>query len=126
MRYNVSILSEVSATLFTPIAGHIPSGVMVPQRRLETLLEQAKIYQRSQCRYHTSNPAISLYTDHVCDKTVFPTQTTHILGGHDDQVWRVQFSHNGRYLATTSKDGTSLVWQVTVSAVHSYIRALQC
>lgn len=101
--------------LIRPSTEHIPSGVMIPQRRLEALLEQAKELQRTKCRYHASDPPISLYADHVCDKSVFPSQTTHILGGHEDQVWRVQFSHSGRYLATTSKDGTALVWQVVVS-----------
>lgn len=87
---------------------------MIPQRRLETLLEQAKSYQRTQCRYHAADADISLYTDHVCDRTVFPTVTTHVLGGHTDEVWRVEFSHNGAYLATASCDGTVQIWTVKV------------
>ena len=88
---------------------------MIPQHRLETLLEQAKELQRTQCRYHASDPPISLYSDHFCDRRVFPTQTTHILGGHDDEVWRVEFSHDGSMLATAGRDGITLIWKAGVS-----------
>lgn len=89
---------------------------MIPQRRLETLLEQAKEQQRTKCRYHASDPTISLYSDHLCDRSVFPTVTTHILGGHTDEVWRVEFSHDGIHLATASQDGTVMIWRVGVSS----------
>lgn len=122
----MSLLTCFENIIITTTPEYVPSGVMIPQRRLETLLEQAKDHQRSQCRYHASDPPISLYKDHVCDRSVFPTQTTHILGGHDDQVWRVQFSHNGAYLATTSKDGTALVWRVGVSFTASPSVSCHC
>lgn len=93
---------------------------MIPQRRLETLLEQAKSYQRSQCRYHAADAPISLYADHACDRTVFPTVTTHVLGGHTDEVWRVEFSHNGHYLATASCDSTVQIWTVKVRCYQRY------
>lgn len=93
----------------------IPASIMIPQRRLETLLEQAKSHQRTQCQYHAADTAISLYADHMCDRSVFPTVTTHVLGGHTDEVWRVEFSHNGAYLATASCDGTVQIWTVKVS-----------
>lgn len=89
---------------------------MIPQRRLETLLEQAKAHQRLQCRYHASDATVSLYADHHCDRSVFPTVTTHVLGGHTDEVWRVEFSHDGAHLATTSADGTVQIWTTRVSS----------
>jgi WD40 repeat protein len=95
---------------------------MIPQKRLETLLEQAKEYQRTQCRYHASEPPISLFSDHVCDRSVFPTVTTHILGGHSDEVWRVEFSHDGTRLASAGQDGKVLIWKVDV---RRYIDRLQ-
>lgn len=97
--------------LLDALQTHIPASVMIPQRRLETLLEQAKEQQRTQCRYHAVDTPISLYSDHVCDRSVFPTVTTHILHGHADEVWRVEFSHDGRYLATAGADGSVMVWK---------------
>ena len=99
---------------------------MIPQWRLETLLEQAKSYQRHQCQYHAADTPISLYSDHVCDRSVFPTVTTHVLGGHTDEVWRVEFSHNGAYLATVSSDGTVQIWTVKVSSMTHTSNSGQC
>ena len=98
---------------------------MIPQRRLETLLEQAKEQQRTQCRYHAADTAISLYSDHVCDRSVFPTVTTHILHGHADEVWRVEFSHDGRYLATAGADGSVMVWKAKVGLARAASRLMR-
>jgi len=35
-----------------------------------------------------------------------------ILEAHDDEVWFVQFSHNGKYLASASNDRTAIIWEV--------------
>jgi hypothetical protein len=98
---------------------------MIPQRRLETLLEQAKEQQRTQCRYHAADTPISLYSDHVCDRSVFPTVTTHILHGHADEVWRVDFSHDGRYLATAGADGSVMVWKAKVGLARAASRLMR-
>lgn len=108
--------------LASMLTEYIPSTTMIPQRRLETLLEQAKEYQRIQCRYHAADPPISLFSDHLCDRGVFPTVTTHILGGHEDEVWRVEFSNKGDMLASASQDGRVLIWQVAVS----FLRVPSC
>ena len=34
---------------------------------------------------------------------------------HDDEVWFLQFSHDGRYLASSSKDCTAIIWEVRFS-----------
>lgn len=99
---------------------HIPASVMIPQRRLETLLEQAKEHQRASCRYHTSDPTnFSLFSDHVCDRNVFPTVNTHILDAHSHEVWRIAFSNAGELLASASEDGTVMIWNVKVSLLVS-------
>lgn len=36
-----------------------------------------------------------------------------ILQGHSDEVWFLQFSHNGKYLASSSKDQSAMIWEVT-------------
>ena len=92
---------------------------MIPQRRFATLLEQARDFQQLQCLYHNApktSRAFSLYTDHMCDKDAFPRVTTAILEVHTDEVWNLEWSHNGKYLATASKDKTAIIWRIDVSA----------
>ena len=47
---------------------YISPSVMVPEHRLETLLDQALMLQRIQCLYHNSDDHITLYSDHNCDR----------------------------------------------------------
>lgn len=110
---------------------------MIPQRRISTLLNQALAYQRNNCVYHNvavPSPShahsstlrrkeFSLYIDHVCEMDVFPRVTTMILDGHKDEVWNLQWSHSGVYLASSGKDKRALVWKIgvriAVACVHS-------
>ena len=41
-----------------------------------------------------------------------PHATTHILQEHSDEVWFLAYSHDGKYLATASKDATAIIWNV--------------
>lgn len=98
---------------------------MIPERRLETLIQQALLYQKSKCLYHnpSTNPDtehLSLYTDHSCDRNQFPNLCGHILREHLDEVWFVAFSHHGRYLASSSKDGSVLIWDVDAGFTVKY------
>ncbi|OJT04343.1 WD repeat-containing protein 26 [Trametes pubescens] len=101
--------------LLMDLQRYIPSSVMIPQRRFATLLEQARSYQQSRCLYHNvplRNQSYSLYADHLCDRNAFPRVTTAVLSVHDDEVWNLEWSHSGRYLATASKDRTAIIWRV--------------
>ena len=89
---------------------------MIPQHRLETLLEQAKSMQRINCVYHASDTPISLLADCACDPSAFPSITTHILTEHTDEIWRLEFSHDGLWLATAGRDKTAIIWNVKVSS----------
>lgn len=98
--------------------GYISSAVMIPPRRFSTLLSQARSYQLQRCVYHnspSSTETFSLYTDHQCDKAAFPRITTLILEGHTDEVWNIEWSHDGNYLASASKDKTAIIWKIEVS-----------
>ncbi|MBA0614466.1 hypothetical protein Godav_014761, partial [Gossypium davidsonii] len=34
-----------------------------------------------------------------------------ILQAHTDEVWFLQFSHNGKYLASSSNDQSAIIWE---------------
>ncbi|KAJ7709607.1 WD40 repeat-like protein [Mycena rosella] len=94
---------------------YIPPSIMVPPRRFSTLLHQANAYQRQQCVYHNipmSSPGFSLFADHQCDKTGFPRVTTTVLEVHIDQVWIVEWSRDGNFLASASKDKSAIIWGI--------------
>ncbi|XP_054795243.1 WD repeat-containing protein 26 homolog [Prosopis cineraria] len=91
----------------------LPPTIMVPERRLEHLVEQALVLQREACQLHNSlDKEMSLYIDHHCGKDQIPSRTLQVLEGHDDEVWFVQFSHNGKYLASSSNDRSAIIWEV--------------
>lgn len=95
----------------------ISPTLLIPQRRLETLLEQAKAEQRRHCPFHTHDVHISLLTDCKCDPGQFPSFTTRILTEHTDEIWRLEFSHDGKWLATAGRDKTAMIWNVEVRLV---------
>lgn len=117
LQSTVHTIAHMSSSLRVD-TGYIPSAVMIPARRLETLLEQARSYQQMSCLYHNSRAPFSLYADHSCSRAEFPTLTTYILQEHKDEVWHIQWSHDGRFLASASKDRTAIIWRIEVS--HFY------
>ncbi|KAK8951019.1 Protein SPA1-RELATED 3 [Platanthera zijinensis] len=91
----------------------IPPTVMIPEKRLETLVEQALSVQREACFFHNSlENALSLYTDHLCGKDQLPSKTLQILQVHEDEIWFLQFSYDGKCLASSSNDGSVIIWEV--------------
>ncbi|XP_078439813.1 transducin family protein / WD-40 repeat family protein [Wolffia australiana] len=91
----------------------LPPSIMIPERRLELLVEQALSLQREACLFHNSlDSSVSLYSDHQCGRDQIPSRTTQILQAHEDEVWFVQFSNDGKYLASSSSDKSAIVWEV--------------
>ncbi|XP_067841346.1 WD repeat-containing protein 26 isoform X3 [Heptranchias perlo] len=96
---------------------YLPPSVMLPPRRLQTLLRQAVELQRDRCLYHNTKldgnlDSMSLLIDHVCSRKQFPCYTQQILTEHCNEVWFCKFSNDGTKLATGSKDTTVIIWQV--------------
>ncbi|KAI3694045.1 hypothetical protein L1987_77003 [Smallanthus sonchifolius] len=90
-----------------------PPTVMIPDRRLLQLVEQALDLQREACLFHNSDVGeTSLFTDHHCGRDQIPSQTVQILQEHQDEVWYLQFSQNGKYLASSSSDNSAIIWEV--------------
>ncbi|MQL81314.1 hypothetical protein Taro_013773 [Colocasia esculenta] len=98
--------------LLVGLAELLPPWFRLPGGRLEQLVEMALLEQRASCIYHNSPDPISLYEDHRCSPDQIPSRTAQILSGHKNEVWFVQFSNNGEYLASSSKDCTAIIWKL--------------
>jgi WD repeat-containing protein 26 len=85
---------------------------MLPEHRLAVLLEQVKESQISSCLFHTSAQSPSLYADHVCDRSQFPSEVMVELEKHSNEVWQIAFSHDGSRLASCGQDSFVLIWEV--------------
>jgi len=48
----------------------------------------------------------------VCYRENFPCESSQVLTDHTDEVWFCRFSPDGTKLATGSKDGTLIIWDV--------------
>lgn len=69
----VHIWGLISVSSFLFMAAYLPPSVMLPPRRLHTLLKQAVELQRDRCLYHNTKmdnslDSVSLLLDHVCSR----------------------------------------------------------
>ncbi|XP_050208186.1 WD repeat-containing protein WDS homolog [Mercurialis annua] len=103
---------EMRKRLLIELEKLLPPPTVLPERRLEHLVESAIAAQVDSCMYHNSQEAISLFEDHCCTREQIPTETIQILTEHENEVWFIQFSNNGNYLASSSSDCTAIIWQV--------------
>jgi WD40 repeat protein len=85
---------------------------MLPEHRLAVLLQQVKRSQIANCLYHNTASSPSLYQDHICDESQFPSKTTVELNKHNGEVWHVVFSHDGSRLASCGGDGVCIIYEV--------------
>ncbi|KAH6788662.1 transducin family protein / WD-40 repeat family protein, partial [Perilla frutescens var. frutescens] len=54
----------------------LPPTVIVPEKRLVQLVEQALVLQKDACKFHNSSVGnMSLLSDHQCGRDHIPTQT---------------------------------------------------
>ncbi|XP_038717534.1 WD repeat-containing protein WDS homolog [Tripterygium wilfordii] len=106
------VIHELRKTLLLDLEKLLPPPTVVPQRRLEHLVETAILAQMDSCLYHNTGDTVSIYEDHCCSRDQIPTETVQILTEHKNEVWFVQFSNNGEYLASSSSDCTAIIWKV--------------
>lgn len=72
---NVSSRSKVLEEL----QSLLPASVIIPENRLETLVENSLHIQRDACVFHnTLDSDLSLYSDHQCGKHQIPSQTVQV------------------------------------------------
>ncbi|CAM9020003.1 unnamed protein product [Wickerhamomyces anomalus] len=101
--------------LLNEISRYINPNEMIPKFRLFKLLQQSITHQRSLNLYQfgEEHTHVSLYEDLKSDKSNFPDTIVKTLTDHKDEVWYVQFSHDGTKLVTTSADHQIHVYDVT-------------
>lgn len=109
--------AESRQKLIEKLQAFLPPSVMLPPRRLITLLNQAVELQKDKCPFHNTKfdnnlEAVSLLMDHVCSKDQFPSTTIQIINDHCEDVLFTRFSPDGTMLATGSKDCTLIIWDV--------------
>jgi WD40 repeat protein len=89
------------------------AGALLPENRLEELVEQALFAQIDTCRLHnTPNPHVSLLRNYSCGLEQLPLICSQILEAHTSEVWHLQFSHNGKMLATCGRDNKVILWEI--------------
>lgn len=95
---------------------------MIPDHRLASLLDQVKSNWVNQCLFHNTAQSPSLYSDHMCDRNAFPRHSSMQLTRHSNEVWYVEFSHDGTKLVTTSKDKSVIIYDATdrFSVIHRF------
>lgn len=86
---------------------------MEGRNRFLNLIHEGMENEINKCLYHnTTEEEFSILHPHVCPRSFLPERTKLILKDHTDEVWIVKFSHNGKYLASGSKDKSIIIWEV--------------
>ena len=126
-----ALLQELSSTLFAPSiavknslksVGSISPSAMIPDHRLAVLLDQIKQGQIAKCLYHNPSSSPSLFTDHMCDRTQFPLQTAFELNQSTREIYVLEFSHDGKRLAASGEDATTIIYDTNTFQVRHTLR----
>lgn len=97
----------------------IPPLIMLPSKRLSTLLSQAIQLQRERCALHlksSDSDDVDLTVDHVCDSSKFPLDCRQVIDSHQTEIWFCKFSNDGTKLATGGLGGKVKIWDVDPGA----------
>ncbi|RKF55099.1 WD repeat-containing protein 26 [Erysiphe neolycopersici] len=98
--------------LLSDLCKCVSPSVILPEHRLAVLLQQVKKHQIARCLYHNTASSPSLYQDHTCDRSKFPSHSVIELDKHSGEVWQVKFSNDGTKLASCGEDGTCIIYEV--------------
>lgn len=73
-----NVLRELRKKLLTELEKLLPPPILLPERRLEHLVETAVSAQIDTCMYHNTLDAVSLFDDHCCGRDQIPTETVQV------------------------------------------------
>lgn len=93
----------------------IPPLLMLPSKRLATLISQAVELQKDRCILHNSlsdSDYVDLKYDHICKADKFPLHSCQELNNHRTEVWFCKFSNDGLKLATGGLGGRVIIWDL--------------
>ncbi|KAK2048898.1 WD domain-containing protein [Colletotrichum somersetense] len=108
--------------LLSELSKCISPSVMLPENRLAVLLQQVKQSQIDSCLWHTTASSPSLYSDHYCERSHFPTEVALELTDLSGEVWQVVFSHDGQRLAACGDGDTVVIWDLPSFTVSHVLR----
>lgn len=62
---------------------------------------------------------MSLFSDHSCTQNDFGLEIIHELKDHTGEIWHLDYSHDGKRLASCGSDGKVVIWNLeTNRPVH--------
>ncbi|KZL82082.1 wd domain-containing protein, partial [Colletotrichum incanum] len=108
--------------LLSELSKCISPSVMLPENRLAVLLQQVKQSQIDSCVWHTTASSPSLYSDHYCERSHFPTEVALELTDLTGEVWQVVFSHDGQRLAACGDGEAVVIWDLPSFTVSHVLR----
>ena len=74
-----SAKAKARSQLLEELQKLLPASLMIPEKRLEHLVERALLLQRDACAFHNAlNKEMSLYRDHDCGKNQIPSRTLQV------------------------------------------------
>ncbi|CAN7125864.1 unnamed protein product [Brassica rapa subsp. narinosa] len=107
------LLHKLASKILKPDPVGEEGTEVVKKKLLEYLLDDDLDTQRGECDFHNvPDSALSLFSYHYCDKRKIPSETLQVLSEHTDEVWFLTFSHDGKCLASSSKDKTAILWEM--------------
>lgn len=84
---------------------------MLPEHRLSVLLDNIKQHQIDKCLYHSTTKPLTLYSDHLCDRSMFPTDVMLDLEQYPGEVYQIAFSHSGDRIAACGSAKGIFIWE---------------
>ncbi|GMG29668.1 unnamed protein product [Ambrosiozyma monospora] len=114
-----SDFKQSRASLVSEVHDVLPADKIVSPNRLVDLVSQALSYEQLVNPYHIDPPiassnSLSLYKDvsKIDSRTTIPNKLKATLSEHENEVWIVKYSNNGRLLASGSSDNTIIIYDV--------------
>lgn len=84
------LVQDLRKKLLVELEELIPSPVVIPDNRLEHLVETAVMDQIDTCLYHNQWDAVSLYKDHRCGRDQIPSETVQVCSlVYQNRLWHI-------------------------------------